>query len=311
MPLDRHVERFLTRLAALNPPSAVSLSVIERRAALQHLLQFSGRSETVKSIDNQLIPGPAGPLLVRSYTPVSATAPILAGLIFFHGGGLVAGSLDSHDAVCRSLANAGGCRVIAVDYRLAPEHPFPAAIGDGYAALMYIASHAADFGVDEQRLGLCGDSAGGTLAAVVCQMAAAAGRPRLALQVLLCPILDLSRETESRRTFAEGYLMDKATLDHDLMHYLKPGTDPADPRISPLRAGDFSHLPPTCVHTAEYDPLRDEGKAYVERLVSAGVKTTYRCHSGMIHLFYGMGMLIPYAAEGYQFIGADIRAVLG
>jgi acetyl esterase len=310
MPLDPRAKRFLDRLAALNPPSVLALTVSERRNTLQQLLSFSGPQERVGRVENRTLPGPGGPLELRIYTPAAAGPPPLPALIYFHGGGLVAGTLDTHDPICRSLSNASGCRVIAVDYRLAPEHPFPAAITDGYAATTWIAAHSAELGIERTRIGVCGDSAGATLAAVVCQEVAAAGEPRLALQFLLCPIMDFCAATASRRDYAAGYLVDQATLDHDLKHYLGPDADPADPRISPLRAPDVSDLPPTCIHTAEFDPLRDEGAAYAERLRGAGVKTTYRCHSGMIHLFYGMGALIPYAATAYQLIGADIGSML-
>jgi acetyl esterase/lipase len=250
-------------------------------------------------------------LRLRVYTPLAATATELPGLVFFHGGGLVAGSLDSHDPICRSLSNASGCRLIAVDYRLAPEHPFPAAIGDAYAATCAIARRAREFGIDAARLAVGGDSAGATLAAVVSQMAAASGEPPLALQVLLCPIMDFGAQTGSRRDFAAGYFVDQATLEHDLRHYLGSEGDPTDPRVSPLRAGELGALPPACIHTAEFDPLRDEGAAYAERLRGAGVRTHYHCHPGMIHLFYGMGALVPYAAKAYECIGADIRSLLG
>ncbi len=310
MPLDPYLKRFLDRLAAMNPPSALSLTVSERRHALQHLLGFSGQAEAVGGVEDRSLPGPNGLMRTRIYTPADAPSPVLAALIYFHGGGFVAGGLDSHDAICRALTNASGCRLIAVDYRLAPEHPFPAAISDGYAAICWIAAHAAQLGIDPDRIGLCGDSAGVTLAAVVCQQAVQRGEVRVALQFLLCPIMDFCAETASRRAFAEGYLVDKATLEHDLKYYLGPDADPADPRVSPLRVTQVTGLPPTCLHTAEYDPLRDEGEAYAERLRLAGVPTTYRCHSGMIHLFYGMGALIPYAATAYRVIGTDIRSML-
>jgi len=134
---------------------------------------------------------------------------------------------------------------------------------------------------------------------------------RLALQFLLCPIMDFAAESDSRRSFAQGYLVDEATLQHDLKHYLEAGADRADPRISPLRAADLRALPPTAIHTAEFDPLRDEGQAYAERLQAAGVRTIYRCHPGMIHLFYGMGGIIPYAGAAFEQMGADIRGLLG
>lgn len=311
MPLDPRARRFLDRLAAINPPSALVLSVEERRAGLSHLLGFFGTADEVEAVDPFELPGPAGALAVRAYTPLGAqVGQRLAGMLYFHGGGLVAGTLDTHDPVCRALSNASGCRVLAVDYRLAPENRFPAAVADGCAAVEWIAAHAEELSIDRHRLGISGDSAGGTLAAVVCHTLAEAGQVPLAFQFLLCPIMDLAAETDSRRSFAAGYLVDRDTLEHDLKHYLPPGVDPADPRISPLRAAEVSRLPPTAVHTAEFDPLRDEGQAYAERLRQAGVRTLYRCHPGMIHLFYGMRGLITYAGVAFAQMGADIRSLL-
>jgi acetyl esterase/lipase len=312
MPLDARAKRFLDTLAALNPPGALSLSAAERRNALRHLLSFSGQVEAVAAVEEHTFVGPGGGLAVRLYTPAEvsrgSTGP---GLVYFHGGGLVAGDLDTHDPICRALANASGCRLLSVNYRLGPESRFPAAVEDGYAALKWFAANAPALGIDAQRIGICGDSAGATLAAVVCQIAARAQDVPLALQFLLCPIMDFVAETESRRSFATGYLVDRATLQHDLKHYLPPDTDPADPRVSPLRAQDLRQMPPTIIHTAEYDPLRDEGCAYAQRLEAAGVRTLYRCHPGMIHLFYGMRGLIPYAGVAFAQMGADIRTLLG
>jgi acetyl esterase len=310
MPLDPRAKRFLDRLAALSPPSALSLTVSERRDGLRQLLSFSGPQEEVGNVETRSVPGPGGGLELRIYRPAGLAAEPLPALIYFHGGGLVAGSLDTHDPICRSLSNASGCMLFSVDYRLAPEHPFPAAVADGRQATAWIAAHTLELGIDAARIGICGDSAGATLAAVVCQAVAAHGETRLALQFLLCPILDFCANTDSRRDFAAGYLVDQATLEHDLRHYLGPDASPTDPRVSPLRTPDVSCLPPTCIHTAEFDPLRDEGAAYADRLREAGIKTTYRCHSGMIHLFYGMGALIPYAATAYGLMGADIRSML-
>jgi acetyl esterase/lipase len=310
MPLDPHAKRFLDRLSAMNPPSALQLTVNARRSALQDLLSFSGRSVPVASVEDRSVPGPAGTLRVRVYTPVNQRWTPSPGLIYFHGGGFVAGDLDSHDSICRSLCDASGCRLLSVEYRLAPEHPFPAALSDGFAATKWIAAHAADFGVDPARLALCGDSAGATLATVICRMAAITEEVAVAMQFLLCPITDCCAESATRRQYASGYFLDEATLSHDLKYYLSPHTDPADPRVSPSRAPDLNRLPPTCVHTAEFDPLREEGEIYAGRLRDSGVATTYRCHSGMIHLFYGMGLLIPYAACAYRLMGTDIRAML-
>lgn len=311
MPLDPYVKRFLDRLASLNPSGVESLTIAERRAAFKHLLEFSGLMEQVDRIEDRSIPGAAGPLKVRIYSPAGASPAVLPGLVYFHGGGLVAGDVDTHDRIGRSLANAIGCRLISVEFRLAPEHRFPAAVEDGYAVVCFVAAHAAEFSIDAKRLVVGGDSAGATLAAVVCKTAADSGTPPVALQLLICPILDYAAKTESRRTYASGYLMDEATLANDLKFYLASGDSATDPRISPLRMNDVSGLPPACIHTAEYDPLRDEGRAYSDRLNLAGIKTIYHCHSGMIHLFYGMGLLIPYAAMAYQLIGADVRTMLG
>jgi acetyl esterase len=311
MPLDPRAKRFLDRLAALNPPSVLALTVSERRTGLRQLLSFAGPGESIAHVEERTLPGPSGvPLTLRIYRPAAAVAPAPA-LVYFHGGGLVAGSLDTHDPVCRAWSNASGCVLFSVDYRLAPEFPFPAAIADGCHATAWIAAHAEELGIDRDRLGVCGDSAGATLAAVVCQTVVGTGEVKLALQFLLCPILDFCAQTASRRDYASGYLVDQATLDHDLQHYLGADGDPTHPRVSPARVADVSGLPPTCIHTAEFDPLRDEGAAFAMRLRESGIQTTYTCHSGMIHLFYGLGQLIPYATTAWHLIGTDIRTVLG
>jgi acetyl esterase len=310
VPLDPHAQRFLERLAASTPQNALALTVVARRAALADLLGMSAAQSPVQRVEDGSLPGPAGSLPLRIYTPARGAAARAPGLVYFHGGGFVAGSLDTHDAIARALANACGARVISVAYRLAPEHPFPAAIEDGCAAAHWVMENAAALDLDPARLAVGGDSAGATLAAVVCQTTTTEGSVRWALQLLLCPITDFRAQTPSRAELASGYFLDEATLEHDLKHYLRPGGDPTDPRVSPLRARELKYLPPTCVHTAEFDPLRDEGRDYAQRLERAGVRTLYRCHSGMIHLFYGMGALIPYAARGFELIGADARALL-
>jgi acetyl esterase len=311
MTLDTRARRFLEKLAALNPPNAVTFEVPERRAALRHLLGFSGQAEPVMATSDEAMPGPKGLIGFRTYSPAGIPEQAkLPGLVYFHGGGLVAGSIDTHDSIARALTNCSGCRVFSVDYRLGPEHRFPAALEDGVAAVRWISTQHARFGLASNALGICGDSAGATLAAVVCQQVVRANLASLAFQLLLCPITDFSRESPSRREFSRGYLVDAETLQHDLRHYLNPLDDPADPRISPLQASDLTGLPPTAVHTAEYDPLRDEGYAYATQLRTAGVRTLYRCHPGMIHLFYGMRGMFPYADEAFKQMGADIRSLL-
>ncbi len=314
MPLDPRVRRFLDALAAANPRDTRQTSIAERRAAVAQLMSFSGPETPTGGIEERTVPGPAGPLAVRVYTPPAggaAGAPGAArmpGLAYFHGGGLVAGSIATHDAIARALARAADCRVLSVDYRLAPEHPFPAAVEDATAAVRKITEQAAAFGIDSARFGICGDSAGGTLAAAVCADRARRGERPLALQLLLCPILDHGGSHPSRREFAAGYLVDEGTLEHDLQHYLPAGQERGDSRVSPLRAAAFDGLPRTLIHTAEFDPLRDEGAAYAARLGHAGVPVSYTCHPGMIHLFYGLAGVVPYARTAMAEIGAQVRA---
>ena len=307
-PLDANIERLLRKLSAVSA-AARELTVAERRSGLEQLMALGAEPPPVQRVEMRTLEGAAGPLQARVYTPQRAAEAPLPGLLYFHGGGLVAGSLQSHDAVCRALTSATGCRLVSVGYRLAPEHPFPAAIEDSLAALTWMSEHAGELGVDPQRIGVAGDSAGATLAATLCQINRRTARACIALQLLLCPILDVDARSASRRQFARGYLLDQTVLDHDLKHYLRPGDDPADPRISPLRCPDLSGLPPACIHTAECDPMRDEGAAYARRLEGAGVRVSYRCHSGMIHLFYGLGALVPYVAQAYELIGSDVRAM--
>jgi len=221
----------------------------------------------------------------------------------------VFGNLDSHDAMLRMLANDSGCRIASIDYRLAPEHRFPAAVEDCFAATQRIAAQAADFGIDAARLAVAGDSAGGNLAAVVSQMAKTAGL-KLALQVLFCPVIDVAADTPSRRDFGEGYFLEQSLMEWASMHYVPPGTDVKDPRLSPLWAADLSGLPPAHIHTAAFDVLRDEGSAYADALKRAGVAVRYTCHQGMIHHFYAMAEAIPYATPALKSVAADIKAAM-
>ncbi len=313
MPLDAHVRGFLDMLAAsgrqkrkmwqLAPPEA-------RQMALALAQMVDAKDVPIGKTENGTLPGPAGPLPFRVYTPVAPVAGPLAGIVYFHGGGWVFGNLDTHEGVCRMLANESGCRVVSVDYRLAPEHKFPAAIEDAYAATRWVAAHASALGIDPNRIAVGGDSAGGNLAIVVCERAKAVGGPRLALQVLLCPSADMAATTRSRRDFAEGYFLETPLMRWALAHYLPPYADLRDPRLSPLRAADLSGLPPAHIHTAAFDPLCDDGKAYADALELAGVKVRYTCHDGMIHNFYAMADAIPYAYTAMKTAGAAIKAAL-
>lgn len=295
MPLNPHVKRLLDMVVAAGVPDVSRLTPTEMRQAVIGLSQMLDVKDVpVGAIENREIPGPAGPIAVRIYSPVDLGGP-LPGLIYFHGGGFVFGSIDTHEGFCRMLANGSKARVISVDYRLAPEHRFPAAVEDSYAATSWIAEHAQELNIDPDRLGIGGDSAGGNLTAVVCQMAVQSGKPKLALQVLFCPAMDTCIETPSRKSYADGYFLTDATLNWTFDHYRPTNLDFNDPRIFPLRATSFSGIPPAQIHTAEFDPLRDEGRIYADRLQQAGVPVVYICHPGMIHHFYCMAGAIPAA----------------
>jgi acetyl esterase len=312
MALDPYVKRILDMVAAAGVPKTSQLTPEEIRRAFFDLAEMvDAKDVPIGKIESRELPGSAGPLKARVYTPVAALAQSLAGLIYFHGGGGVFCNLDTHDGFCRLLANESGCRLVSVDYRLAPEHRFPAAVEDAYAATRWVADHALQLKIDPNRIAIAGDSAGGNLAAVVCQLAKQKRGPDLALQVLFCPVTDLSGETESRRAYAEGYFLNKELLEWTLMHYCGPDADFSDPLLSPLRSADLSNLPPAHIHTAEFDLLRDEGKAYADRLAHAGVKVCYSCHLGMIHHFYAMAAVIPYARIAIRSAGAAIRNALG
>jgi acetyl esterase len=239
-----------------------------------------GRVEAIE------IPGQAGTIPARLYVPGRLPAVVPApSLVYFHGGGWVIGDLDTHDGVCRFLAAAAGTTVLSIDYRLAPEHPFPAAVEDSWAAFNWAVANAAELGIDPDRIGVSGDSAGGNLAAVVSLLARAAGGRMPAMQLLFYPVTDFAGEMPSRQLFAEGFLLTKGDMDNFEKHYLPPGSDSSDPRVSILHAPDLTGLPPAYVATAGFDPLRDEGEAYALRMREAGVQVALCRHPGLIHSF--------------------------
>lgn len=271
------------RLLRLSGPSFETFPPIEARQIIrQEAASFAGPQVPVRSVQDRTIPGPGGEIGLRLYDDRQDRSGWTAGIVFFHGGGWVVGDLETHDPFCRFLARGTGYPVIAVDYRLAPEHPFPAAVDDAAAAFAWTAANAGDLGLDPSRLAVAGDSAGGTLATVVCQSAADEGGPVPALQVLIYPVTDLSLKHDSYPLFAEGYFLTEAQMDWYRDHYTG-GQHLTDPRVSPLLAEDLSGLPPAYVTTAGFDVLRDEGEAYARRLQSAGVDTTLRRHPGLVH----------------------------
>ena len=232
------------------------------------------------------VPGQAGPVPTRLYVPgglpAGAPAPLL---VYFHGGGWVIGDLDTHDGVCRFLAAAAGTAVLSIDYRLAPEHPFPAAVEDAWAGFSWAVANAGALGIDPARIAVGGDSAGGNLAAVVSLLARAGGGQMPAMQLLIYPPTDSAGDLPSRQLFAEGFLLTKGDMDSFERCYLPPGSDATDPRVSILLAPDLRGLPPAYVATAGFDPLRDEGEAYALRMREAGVQVALRRHPGLVHSF--------------------------
>jgi acetyl esterase/lipase len=312
VPLDPSAKRLLDMLAAAGGmPDIAAMTPQQMREGFRRLARSVDlKGVPIGTIQDGELPGPGGPLPYRIYTPQQPAARPLPALVFFHGGGCVFGDIDTHDGLCRMLAAESGCAVVSIGYRRAPEHRFPAAVEDSYAATQWVADHAVELGLDAGRIAVGGDSAGAGLAVVVCQMAAARHGPRIALQLLFCPVLDMRAETPSRRDFAEGYFLNQATIDWMLRHYCTADVDLDDPRLSPLRAPQFSGLPPAHIHTAEFDPLRDEGEAYAQALRRAGVPARYSCHAGMIHYFYAMAGAIPAARTALKAAAAAMRAAL-
>jgi len=285
MPLDPEVKDFLERLAAAKLPPINEMTIADARAQMDLSTRFLGALPRVGRVEDRTIPGSGGDLKVRIINPKDAGPEPRPILVYLHGGGWVLGNLDSHENVCRALANAAGMIVVNVDYRLAPEHRFPAATEDAYAALAWAAANASEIGGDARRIAVGGDSAGGNLAAVACLMARERGGPRLAVQVLAYPIIDSDLDKPSYREFAEGYFLTHAEMAWYWEQYVENLDDRRHPHASPGLAADLSGLPAAFVITAEFDVLRDEGEAYARRLQEAGVPVTLRRYEGMIHGF--------------------------
>jgi acetyl esterase len=311
MPLDPFAKRFLDMVAVggLPDPSELTPSTI-RQAMIQLAQAVDVKNVPIGGVENRELPGAHGQIRVRIYNPIQLDRKASAGLVYFHGGAGVFCNLDTHEGLCRILAKESGCRVISVDYRLAPEHRFPAAVEDSYTATKWVFENASELRIDPDRIAVGGDSAGGTLAAVVCQLANYSKEPKPALQILFCPVIDVTGDTQSRRAFSSGYFLDMRTIEWALKHYCPAGVDLKDSRISPLYVSDVAGLPKAHIHTAEYDPLRDEGKAYADLLRRGGVDVQYTCHAGMIHHFYAMAGVIPYARTAVEQAGRAIKEAL-
>lgn len=311
MPLDPLLKAFLDQMAAQPVPKMWEMEPANAREAMVALMQAVGPKDVpIGKVSNLAIPGPAGEIPARAYSPVAAGGEPLPTLVFFHGGGFVIGGIDTHDGLCRMLANDSACRVISVEYRMAPEHKFPAAVEDAFAAVSWIEKNAAQLGVDANRLAVGGDSAGGNLAAVVTQLARDAGAPRLAFQMLLFPVTHIDADTVSRREFAEGYFLEGKTIEWFFDQYFEAGADTSDPKASPLLTEKFGGLPPAYVMVAGFDPLHDEGVAYAEKLRDAGVAVTLDDYPDMVHDFIYLQAVLPQAAEALCTAAKALRAAL-
>jgi acetyl esterase len=305
--LDLQVQALAWLIATMRIPELASGSVASARKVVErsaHILDV-GHVPEVAAYD-RAVPGAEGPLMARVYTPPGARGGAAPGLIYFHGGGWVLGTRDTYDRVCRALARVSGVIVISVEYRLAPEHPFPAPGEDAVAAARWVLENARSFGMDPLRVAVGGDSAGGNLAAVVAQ-ALRGDAVRPAFQLLVYPATDLTRSQPSHKFFRDGYFLSGSSVNWYLERFAPDPATHTDPRGSPLHARDCSGLPPALVLTAGFDPLRDEGRAYADKMRAAGVKTEYVCLEGAVHGVMSMAGALRVGARMLTLAGEGLR----
>lgn len=304
MPLDPTVEAMLKQMADAGGPSMTEMEPAAAREMYRAMGAAKTRADVHEVSDREIADVP-----VRIYRPAATTG--LPALVFFHGGGWVIGDLETHDGDCRTLANAAGCVVIAIDYRLAPEHRYPAALDDCYAVATAVAEMSEELGIDPERIAVGGDSAGGNLAASVALKARDGSGPSFVHQLLIYPVTDAHFETDSYRDNAEGYMLTRQGMEWFFDHYVPDASARQDPLVAPLRASHHGGLPPATIITAEYDPLRDEGEALGARLEAAGVPVVTRRYDGMIHGFFGMTDLLEGARAANQFAAGRLRTAFG
>jgi acetyl esterase len=306
VPLDPQLQAMRDQRERDNVPPLYTMSLTEARAAdLASIRASGGEPEPVNEVVNLTIPGPGGDLPLRLYRPAAGRP--LPTLLYFFGGGWVLGTIDTADGVARSLANSAGALVAVVGYRLAPEHPFPAAVEDCYAAVRWVAGHAAEIGADPARLAVGGDSAGGNLAAGVA-LRARDGGPPLAGQLLVYPNTDQLADDESMRAADDPFLFNRHSVAWYRQHYLADPGDAASPLASPLRAESLAGLPPALVITAEYDPLRDQGEAYARRLAGDGVQVELSRYPGMTHGFFTMAGTVDASRAAIEQAASHLRS---
>lgn len=299
MPLHPQAKELIDQMAA--QPPLETLTVPQARARAMEMVKRFGPGEPVARVEDRNVPGSGGDIPIRFYTPEGRGPWPL--LVFFHGGGWVVGNLETSDFYCRAVTNAARCIVASVNYRHAPEHKFPAAVEDAYAATAWVAANAHAINGDPACVAVSGSSAGANLAAAAAMIARDRGKPRIAFQVLSVPVMDHNFETRSYRENADGYGLTRSGMQWFWGHYLQSGADGAHPHASPLRATDFRGLPQTFISTAEFDPLRDEGEAYANKLIAAGVPVTCKRYVGMVHMFLG--------PESIPDLAQQVRAAFG
>ena len=307
MALHPQCKAFLDMLAAAGGPPLEQLPLDEARKLPYQMIDAGGPEEPVAQVDTRVIPGPV-PIPIRVYRPTLEQD--LPALVYFHGGGFVICNLDTHDRLCRNLANASGAVVVSVDYRLAPEHKFPAAAEDAYAATCYVAEHAAEFGVDPNRIAVGGDSAGGNLATVVALMARDRGGPSLKFQLLIYPVVDIDDDSPSMREYGHDHFLTRESMDWFIESYIGREEDRRSPYASPWYASDLRGLPAAMVITAECDPLCDQGEAYARKLQSAGVAVVLKRYEGMIHPFFSLAGIIDAGRTATADAASAVRQAL-
>jgi len=319
MALDAQVAALLERMKANGDKVVQDMTVFEARQTGWDFLDWQGEPQDVAKIEHRFVSTPTADIPVRIYYPRvaqrspgrqgSSDAP-LPSLVYFHGSGWVVNNIEICDPAARALCNGTGCVVIAVNYQKAPEHKFPVAVDDAWAATTWVARHARELGLDPARIGVIGDSAGGNLAAVTAIHARDAGGPALACQVLIYPVTDTDVDKASYHKNAAGYFLERATMQWFFAHYLSHPSQGQDPRVSPLLAHDLSRLPPSLVITAEYDPLRDDGYGYAQKLAAAGTPTTYKEYAGATHGIFWMQGVLEISIALHADIAKWIRGIM-
>lgn len=308
MALDPQVERVLDLVRSSGSPDYSEMNPDDAREWHQRTASLLDiPPEPLYGIEDRAVDGPRGEIPLRVYTPRQSAEPLPV-FVWMHGGGHVVGSIDSYDALCRMFALRVDCVVVSVDYRLAPEHRFPAGVDDCFAALCWVGAHAAALGGDAARIAIGGDSAGGNLAAVCAILARDAGFPALAFQLLVYPRTAADEESASHRTFAEGYLLTRRTILWFHGHYRNAEDDRSDFRYAPLVCQDLTRLPPALVIVAEFDPLRDDGIAYAQALERAGNRVTLSEYGGMVHSFFSLGGAVDTAREAHAEAATALKA---